>query len=107
MHRLLLSVESEIDHANGNGLDNRRCNIRPATRSLNLANRASPGSRSGFRGVTPANQKNGRWVARIKINGKTHFLGTFDTPEEAARAYDARARLAFGDFARTNVDHSD
>lgn len=105
LHRLLLPDAALIDHANGNGLDNRRCNIRPATQSQNIANRASPGSRSGFRGVAPSNPP-GRWIARIKVEGKTHHLGTFDTPEEAARVYDTHAVRIFGAFARTNVDHS-
>jgi hypothetical protein len=47
-----------------------------------------------------------RWQARITIDRKQHHIGTFDTPEEAARAYDARALEAFGSFAVLNFGGS-
>ena len=61
-----------------------------------------PGSRSGFKGVNWSGTKTHTWQARIMRNGKRVFLGNFDTPEEAARAYDAAARELFGEFARLN-----
>lgn len=59
-------------------------------------------SRSGFKGASWAGGRINRWQARIMRNGKRVFLGNFDTPEEAARAYDAAARELFGDHARLN-----
>lgn len=90
------------DHINGNGLDNRRANLREATSVQNACNRRL-GSKntSGFKGVSwkAASKK---WVARIKTHGKATHLGYFSTPQEAARAYDAAARELHGEFARLN-----
>lgn len=61
-----------------------------------------PGSRTGFKGVNWSGAKTHRWQARIMRNGKRVFLGNFDSPEGAARAYDAAARELFGEFARLN-----
>jgi hypothetical protein len=97
MHRVILDAPKElfVDHINGDGLDNRRCNLRLATRSENQRNRRmTKGKR--FKGI----RRNGeRWVSHIT-------LGTFDTEEAAARAYDQAAKLLFGDFARLNF-HGD
>jgi AP2 domain len=60
------------------------------------------GTRTGFKGVNWSGAKTHRWQARIMRNGKRVFLGNFDTPEEAARAYDAAARELFGEHARLN-----
>ena len=101
MHRRILSVHAslEVDHANGIGLDNRRENLRPCTRSLNTANNAVRLADSGFHGVW----RHGRWFrARIKVDGRTQHLGYFDEAQVAARAYDAAAIDAFGEFARLN-----
>ena len=84
------------DHRNGNGLDNQRVNLRPATRSQNMANRRlNSNSASGFKGV---HRQRNRWIAHCK----SIYLGSFTTAEEAARAYDAAARELFGEFARLN-----
>ena len=104
MHRLLLGVAPRVrvDHRDGDKINNRRSNLRLATPSQNGAN--SPGRRtgvSGFRGVTPARMP-GRWFAQITVNRKHLSLGVFDTPEEAARAYNAAALAAFGEFAVLN-----
>jgi len=91
-----------VDHVNGNGLDNRRVNLRPATPSQNQANRAARrDSFSRFKGVYwyPNRQ---RWRARITVQRKVQSLGYYATPEEAARAYDAAALIAFGEYARLN-----
>lgn len=92
----------EIDHAEPGelgGLDNRRRNLRLATKSLNQANsRPAENNSSGFKGV----HRYKRWRAQITIDGRARHLGYFDTPEEAAKAYDQAAVSAFGTHARPN-----
>ena len=107
MHRLIMQAPKgvEIDHRNRNARDNRKCNLRFCTRSQNMANtlRTAPRKGSRFRGVIRhecGNYK--RWVAQIKVNYKYHRLGYFKDEVEAARAYDAAAKLHFGEFARIN-----
>lgn len=91
------------DHINGDGLDNRRANLRPATKEQNGRNAAlSRRNTSGFKGVTRSGTK-GRWVALIGTGqGRQARLGTFDSAEEAARAYDAAALALWGEYARPN-----
>lgn len=100
MHVVLFGGPSaeDVDHEDRDRLNNRRCNLRDATRSLNHANKAK-GSRdklSCFKGVHPL--PSGRWAARVR--GK--HIGTFDSEEAAARAYDAAARIEYGPFAAPN-----
>ena len=100
MHRLILNapVGFEVDHINQNGLDNRRCNLRLATRAQNEANKPP---RSQYKGSYWC-QQTGRWRARIRVDGHLRCLGRFDSAEEAARAYDVAAMEAFGEFAYLN-----
>ena len=103
MHRLVMSYAGplDVDHINGDGLDNRKSNLRIATRSQNLANNRGRGAVSGFKGVRA--HKDGRhWSAQIGVNGKNKYLGWFTSPTAAASAYDSAAREAFGEFAVTN-----
>lgn len=91
---------AEIDHANRDGTDNRLCNLREATRSQNIANTKRRSSNiSGFKGVSWSKNA-GRWVAFIRIGGRSKYLGYFDTPESAHAAYVAAAKCSFGEFAR-------
>jgi hypothetical protein len=101
MHSFLTGM-SLVDHRNGNGLDNRRANLRETTHAQNMANkRLYKNSTSGFKGVTQR-KRDGRWQAQIQCDKKHYHLGYFDTAEQAARAYDAAASLHFGEFARPN-----
>ena len=104
MHRLILGLPQgkvpEVDHINGDGLDNRRQNLRIASRIENAANTGPRRhNRSGFKGVYA--NRNG-WVATF--GGQ--YLGFFDTAEEAALAYDTAARNARGEFAKPNLPSS-
>lgn len=107
MHRMIRAdIVIDIDHDNRDGLDNRRRNLRPATKSQNNANRAANAPRSGYKGVRRSSPGGG-WTAYIKVMGVHIHLGTFATPEEAARVRDARAVIEFGEFAELNLipDH--
>lgn len=93
--------ETDIDHKNGDRLDNRIDNLRLATRSMNNGNSKKPKTNtSGFKGVYWHSQRE-RWCAGIRCNGQTTYLGLFDTPESAHEAYMAAARRIFGEFARS------
>lgn len=103
MHRLIVGARAgeTVDHRDGNGLNNRRGNLRYATSQQNNANKSSR-SASGFKGVHKGDRGR-RWKAIITINYERRHLGYFDTPEAAAQAYDAAAIAAFGEFALTNA----
>jgi hypothetical protein len=101
MHVLISGVGTGIDHANGDGLDNQRANLRPAGQDLNSANaRPGAGQSSRFKGVR--RRREGRWEARIRVSGRAIYLGLFSDEEAAALAYDAAARAAWGNFAHIN-----
>lgn len=98
LHRELLSdPSSDVDHRDHNGLNNRRSNLRTCLPVQNSGNSRQRAGASGFRGVHAVKQT-GRWCACIAHR----HLGTFDTPEEAAKAYDIAAIKRFGEFAMTN-----
>ena len=103
LHRLILEAPAGvIDHRNGNGLDNRRSNLRPATHQQNAFNSAPQrGRRSPFKGVD-WHQGRQKWRARIKFNRREVTLGYFGDELDAARAYDEAAGDLFGEFARLN-----
>lgn len=98
MHRLILGAPegAEVDHINGNGLDNRRSNLRLATRRQGLANRRRfKNNKSGFKGVQ-FDKESGKW--------KLTFRAQFDTAEEAAHMYDRIVRILHGEYAKTNFN---
>ena len=102
MHRLIMQPPEglQVDHINGNGLDNRRHNLRIATARQNVQHRTvQHQNKSGFRGVYPT--RGGRFFARISSIHPRH-LGTFTHAAEAARVYDVAALQAYGEFAVTN-----
>ena len=102
LHRVIMSPPDgiEVDHISGDGLDNRRANMRQATTAQNQHNqRTRRDNTSGFKGVS-WDRGGQKWQAHIKINGKSFKLGCHDTPESAHDAYaEASARL-HGDFGR-------
>ena len=104
LHRFILGIddEREVDHIDRDALNCQRYNMREATRTQNARNRIVPQTEggSGYRGVQSFRD---RWRAHIQIApGNRKHIGLYDTPEEAARAYDAMAREHHGEFAVLN-----
>lgn len=103
MHKLITGWPI-TDHADHDGLNNQRYNLRPATQGQNSANQLPIRPRvSEFKGVTP---RYGRWRAQIGVKGQRIRLGVYDTELEAAVTYDAAARLYHGEFAFLNFPDS-
>jgi hypothetical protein len=101
MHAFLTGW-SLTDHINGNGLDNRRSNLRPASPTGNSFNqRTRRDNTSGYKGVSWV-AKRGTWRAYIQVEGRMLHLGAFVDPADAARAYDEAARKFAGEFACVN-----
>ena len=103
MHRQLIDAPEGyvIDHINGNGLDNRRANLRLATVAQNAWNSRKRNPRSGYKGVWFAADK-GLWRASIVYHGRRIHLGYFKDKIAAAKAYDAAAKKYYKQFARPN-----
>lgn len=103
MHREISRADDgfEVDHADGNGLNNQRANLRICSTAENQQNRASVRGSSIYKGVL-WDKSHGCWKAKIIVDGKRIMLGSFDTEESAARRYDQAAKAHFGEFARLN-----
>ena len=105
MHRVILRLPAGrqpcVDHMNGNGLDNRRKNLRVASMSQNLANSKQrwANNTSGYKGVS-FHKRGHMWTAQITVNYKKIHLGCFQSPEEASGAYRQAAKKFFGQFSR-------
>ena len=102
MHRLIMSAPEgvEVDHRDGNGLNNSRSNLRLASHQQNQCNvRRHRDNKSGFKGVYWNTDKQG-WDAKICAKGKHYFLGRFSKKEDAVRAYEKGAKKLHGEFAQ-------
>lgn len=102
MHRLILRLRKNschVDHINGNGLDNRKINLRIVNRNQNMRNltRTRINNTSGYRGVS-YDKREQKWIAYIYLNGKQKKLGRYINKLDAAKAFDFAARLYFGNF---------
>lgn len=105
MHKSIMGYKGDldIDHINGRRLDNQKANFRLCTRSQNLGNqKLSSKNTSGHKGVHFDKERN-KYQAYIKKNGRKIFLGRFNDPIEAAKAYNKKALELFGEFARLNI----
>jgi hypothetical protein len=107
MHRQILQAPKgmDVDHINGNGLDNQKSNLRLCTRRQNLANQRLRASKTiPYKGVYFVSSKPvNPYHARLHKDYNGIHIGCFPTPEEAARAYDKAALEAFGEYAQTNA----
>lgn len=109
MHRLVMDAPNGllVDHIDGDGLNNTRANLRLCGAKENSWHciRMPAGGLCAYRGVSRNRNRNGSlgsWIAQIQLNGKNRRLGSFATPQEAARAYDEAAIRTFGEFACLN-----
>lgn len=101
IHREILqaSDDMQVDHINGDRLDNRRCNLRVCTHSQNFFNKGKMPGKSGYKGVYNFGK---RWKVMIQADRKQHYIGYFSSEIDAAKAYDEAAKKYHGEFARLN-----
>ena len=100
MHRVVLNAPDgmDVDHINHNTLDNQKSNIRICTNNENMRNRKTPKhNTSGYKGVVLDSDRV-KWKAVVA----NRIIGRFDTKEDAARAYNKKAKEQFGEFAKPN-----
>jgi hypothetical protein len=109
MHRVIWEIingpipeKLEIDHIDGNSLNNRVNNLRMCTKKQNSYNIhvSNISKTSKYRGVRL--HKCGKWESYIMVNKKSVYIGLFDTENDAGRAYDIKAKQYFGEFATLN-----
>jgi hypothetical protein len=104
MHRKITGAKTSevVDHINHNKADNRRSNLRVCTSQLNAANtRIRKDNASGYKGVY-LDKKRYKWIANIYVNKKCKYLGSFDSPHDAARIYNFWAVDIYGEYAYLN-----
>jgi hypothetical protein len=104
MHRFLIGDISgmDVDHINGNKLDNRRSNLRICTHQENMFNQKKRSTNTtGYMGVSYMKRAD-RYEAYVHYSGKKHYIGLFHKAVDAAKARDKKASLLFGTYARLN-----
>jgi len=102
LHRLIINAPhgKHVDHINGDTLDNRKSNLRICSRTDNNCNlKRRVDNTSGYKGVS-FDKKKKKWAAYISKNKKRHFLGYFNTPKEAHKAYCKASKKYHGEFRR-------
>jgi hypothetical protein len=102
MHRLLMKTPAGMltDHIDNDSLNNQKCNLRICSKGENQRNSNRPiTNTSGYKGVYFHQNK---YMAAISLNNRFKYIGIFDTPLDAALAYDNKAREIYGEFARPN-----
>lgn len=108
MHRLIMHAPESLwcDHINGDGLDNRRCNLRLCTPTQNRRNaRPNANGTSKYKGVS-FNRAKRKWIATIEAgDARQIYIGSYDFEQDAAIAYDDKAIELFGEFAWLNCTH--
>lgn len=106
LHRLITNAlpGEEVDHKDGNKLNNVKSNLRRCTKAQNMCNsKKYSTNKSGYKGVS-FHKRSNKWQSTIMKNQKKIYIGVFDNPVEAAKAYDTKAIELFGEFAKTNQD---
>ncbi len=116
MHRIILEYKlkrklkhwENTDHINGNGLDNRRCNLRLCDQSKNGGNRKKQNKKTSsiYKGVSWSKRCK-KWRTQIKVNKKPRHIGYFESETKAGKAYDEAAIKYFGEFARLNFNEKE
>lgn len=110
LHRLIMGIADDnsnlvVDHIDGNGCNNIKSNLRICSQTENTRNvKPRTNTSSIYKGVHKAR---GKWVAKITKNNKEHYLGSYETEEQAAEVYNKAATELFGEFARLNEIHYD
>lgn len=102
MHRLLCVTNQQVDHIDGNRLNNRRNNLRSISIQDNKKNRFKSNlNTSGYKGVSWSKSAN-KWLAQIQCDGQHYYIGIFKYKEDAAEAYNEKALELFGKYAKLN-----
>lgn len=106
MHRHVMGIANhdiQVDHKDGNGLNNQRSNLRPCTQEQNRYNReVNKNTKSTYKGLSLIRGK--YWIAKVSYKGNRTYLGCYLTPEDAAMAYDKAAKELHGEFAKLNFN---
>lgn len=105
MHVLINKTPSgyDTDHINGNGLDNRKENLRTATHAENMMNTDKwKTNTSGYKGVH-WNKSKKKWIVKFNMNKKEKYIGSFDDINIAIAAYDNAILQYRGEFGRVNL----
>jgi len=104
MHKVISGIlgKTEVDHIDGDGLNNTKINLRKATHAENMRNRKlQKNNTSGYAGVSPV--YNNKWRAQIKVDGQIKYLGVFENKQDAVSAYSEASKKYFGEFARVTI----